>query len=223
MKRILVFAPHPDDEILGCGGMMFENIKAGNEVYVCIVTKGYPPIFNIERTELNRDDARRCHQFMGIRKTFFLDFPSTDLERVGRPELNGHILEIVKEVLPDEVYIPHYGDLQKDHQIVAEACMVALRPKYRLHHRCIYGYETMSETYWGAPNIQNEFLPNVFVDITNSLEDKMKALSFYSLQVNNFPDSRSLEAIEALAKYRGAQMHMCAAEAFMLIREIKTI
>ena len=221
MKRILVVAPHPDDEILGCGGMMINNIKNGNEVYVCIVTKGYPPLFNEERVNKNRQDTIRCHQAIGVKETFYLDFPSTRLETIERSEFNGKILEVVRKIVPDEVYIPHWGDMQKDHQLVAEACMVAVRPKYMPQVKRVYGYETMSETAWNAPSVQNEFIPNVFVDITDSLEEKKKALSFFTLQVSEFPDARSLEAIDALAKYRGALMNMRAAEAFVLIREIR--
>lgn len=221
MKRILVIAPHPDDEILGCGGTIIKNIAEGNEVYVCIVTKGCLPLFKPDRVEENRNDARNCHKHIGIKKTFFLDFPAAMLEKVERYELNGKILDVVKEVLPDEAYIPHWGDMQKDHQMVAEAAMVALRPKYHPQVKKIYGYETMSETAWNAPNVQNEFIPNVFVDITEFIEAKKNALSFFKLQISSFPDARSLEAIEALAKYRGALMDMKAAEAFMLIRELK--
>ena len=223
MKKILVFAPHPDDEILGCGGTMLQHIKAGNEVYVCIVTRGYPPLFKEENTFRNQSDALVCHKFMGVKKTIFLDFPSTRLETIERTKLNESILKVVREILPDEVYIPHYGDMQRDHFIVAEACMVAVRPKYSPKTPKVYGYETMSETAWNAPAAHNEFIPNVYVDITNSLEDKKKALSYYSLQVSDFPDARSVEAIEALAKYRGAQMHMHASEAFMLLRELVVI
>ncbi len=223
MKKILVIAPHPDDEILGCGGMMIENIKRGNEVYVCIVTKGFPPQFNVDRTKRNQADARECHRAIGVKGTFFLDFPSTMLETVPRSEFNGRILKLVRDLQPDEVYIPHYGDMQKDHQLVAEACMVAVRPKYTPPTRKVYAYETMSETAWNAPSIQNEFIPNVFVDISDSLQDKKKALGLYTLQVSEFPDARSLGAIEALARYRGAQMNMQAAEAFMLIRELKCL
>ena len=221
MKKILVIAPHPDDEILGCGGTMIKNIKAGNEVYVCIVTKGCPPLYKPERTTINQHDARACHLHIGVKKTFFLDFPAAMLEKVERYELNGKILDVIKEVQPTEVFIPHWGDMQKDHQIVMEAAMVALRPKYYPQVKKIYGYETMSETAWNAPNVQNEFIPNVYVDITETLEEKKKALSFFTLQVSEFPDARSLKAIDALAKYRGALMNMKAAESFMLIRELK--
>lgn len=96
-----------------------------------MVTRGYPPYFDIERINKNVEDAVACHQFIGIKKTFFLDFPAVQLESVNRFDLNGKVLDVVKEVMPDEVYIPHYGDMQKDHSVVADACMVALRPKYK--------------------------------------------------------------------------------------------
>lgn len=222
MKKVLVIAPHPDDEILGCGGTMIRNIKEGNEVYVCVVTKGYPPLFNAERTALNREDTIACHKAIGVTDTYYLDFPSTQLETIARSDFNGSILDVVRKIQPDEVYIPHWGDMQKDHQMVAEAAMVAVRPKYIPQVKRVYSYETMSETAWNAPNVQNEFIPNVFVDISDTLEDKKKALSYFKLQVSEFPDARSLEAIEALAKYRGAIANMKAAEAFMLIRELVT-
>lgn len=220
MSKVLVFAPHPDDEILGCGGTMIKHIDAGDEVYVCIVTKGCLPLFPLEATEKTRTEARDCHQYIGIKKTFFLDFPAVMLERVERYEVIGKILDVIKEVQPSEVFIPHWGDMQKDHQIVADACMVALRPKYEPKVKRIYSYETMSETAWNAPNVQNEFIPNVYVDITDYLEAKKKALGFFKTQLSPFPDARSLESVEALAKYRGALMHFEAAEAFMLIREL---
>lgn len=221
MSKVLVFAPHPDDEILGCGGTMIKHVEAGNEVYVCIVTKGCLPLFPPADTEVTRSEARSCHQHIGVKKTYFLDFPAVMIDKENRYEVNGKILDVVKEVNPDEVYIPHWGDMQRDHQIVADACMVALRPKYEPKVKRIYGYETMSETAWNAPNVQNEFIPNVFVDITHTLHKKIKALSYFKTQLSPFPDARSLESVEALAKYRGALMHVKAAEAFMLIREIK--
>lgn len=221
MKKVLVIAPHPDDEILGCGGTMIKHIKAGDEVFVCIATKGCLPLFSPESVEKVRSEAKKCHNLIGVKKTFFLDFPAAMMEKVERYEMNGKVLDVIRDVQPDIVFIPHWGDMQKDHQMVAEACMVALRPKYEPKVKAIYSYETMSETAWNAPNIQNEFIPNVFVDITETLEKKKDALKVFETQVSPSPDARSLESIEALAKYRGALMHVAAAEAFMLIREIK--
>jgi LmbE family N-acetylglucosaminyl deacetylase len=220
MSKVLVFAPHPDDEILGCGGTMIKHIEAGDEVYVCIATKGCMPLFSTESVNKTRSEALECHKSIGIKKTFFLDFPAAMMEKVERYEMNGKILDVIKEVQPDIVFIPHWGDMQKDHQMVADACMVALRPKYEPKVKSIFSYETMSETAWNAPNVQNEFIPNVFVDISDTLNKKIKALSVFKSQLSEFPDARSLEAVDALAKYRGALMHFKAAEAFMLIRQL---
>lgn len=221
MSNVLIIAPHPDDEILGCGGVMLRNIAEGNSVYVCIVTHAAPPIFPEGSSAPIQKAALKCHEWMGVKQTFFLNFPTVMLEKVDRYLLNDAILKIIKETKADEVYIPHYGDMQKDHQIVAEACMVAVRPKYSHGVKRVLGYETMSETAWNTPNIQNEFIPNVYVDISDYLDDKIKALGYYDSQMQPFPDARSFEAIKALAVYRGTLMHMKAAEAFMLIRELK--
>lgn len=99
--------------------------------------------------------------------------------------------------------------------------MVALRPKYEHIVKQIYAYETLSETGWNIPNVQNEFIPNVYVDISEYLPKKLKAISLFKTQLSPFPNPRSIEAIEALAKYRGSTVNVKAAEAFSLVREIK--
>lgn len=221
MKKILIVAPHPDDEILGCGGTMLKHIEACDEVYVCIVTHATPPIYKEGASAAIQESARKCHRWMGVKETIFLNFPTVMLETVDRYKINNAINTIVQDKEIDILYIPHYGDMQKDHQIVAEACMVAARPKYKHRVQKVYGYETMSETAWNTPNVQNEFIPNSFVDISEYLGKKKEALQFYDSQLSPFPDARSIESIEALAHYRGALMHMKAAEAFMILRELR--
>ncbi len=220
MKRILVIAPHADDEILGVGGTIAREVSDGNEVYICVVTHGEEPLFPSEIVEKLRKETIQAHTYLGVTKTYFLEYPAVMLENVERYKLNESIMNVVRDIKPDEVYIPHMGDMQKDHQIVNEAAMVAVRPKYEHKIRAVYAYETLSETEWNIPNTVNAFIPNVYRNITDFLEDKKKALEFFSTQVSAFPDPRSLEAVEALAKYRGSTVEVKAAEAFMLIREI---
>ena len=220
-KKILVIAPHNDDEILGCGGIMLKNKAEGNKVYVCIATHGTPPLFDPEGTKRNHQETLDCHKYIGVDNTIFLDFPAVFIDKTDRYKINDELLRVIKKIQPDEVYIPHYGDMQKDHQIVADACMVALRPKYNHNFTKIYCYETLSETGWNIPSVQNEFIPNCYTDISEFVDKKLEAMSYYESQLSDFPDARSLEAVKALARYRGAQMNMNAAEAFMLIREIK--
>lgn len=220
MKRILVFAPHADDEVLGAGGVIARNVAEGNEVFVCVVTHGEEPLFSAEQVKKLRAETIQAHEYLGVTKDFFLEYPAVMLEQVERCRLNDSILKVVQEVQPEEVYIPHIGDMQKDHQLVNEAVMVAVRPKYEHKVKAVYAYETLSETEWNIPNTTNAFIPTVYRDISAYLENKKKALSFFTTQVSEYPDPRSLKAVEALARYRGSTIKVEAAEAFVLIREI---
>ncbi len=219
--KVLVIAPHPDDEILGCGGTMAKLASQGHEVSVCIVTKGMPPLFDPAFIEQGRSECRKADALLGVKETFFLDLPAVMLETVPRHVFNQKLADAISRVQPEEVYIPHRGDMQIDHQMVVDAAMVALRPKYEHVVQRIYAYETLSETGWNLPNVQNEFIPTVYVDIRGQLEAKLHAMGIFQSQLGQFPAARSIGALEALARYRGATVGVPAAEAFMLIRQIR--
>ena len=110
--------------------------------------------------------------------------------------------------------------MQIDHKMIVDASMVALRPKYKHIVKRILAYETLSETGWDVPNTVNEFIPTVYNDISDFLEKKIEALNLFSTQIAEFPNARSIQAVRALAMYRGATVNIAAAEAFSLIREI---
>lgn len=219
--NILIIAPHPDDEIIGVGGTIAKKAAEGHDVYVCIITKGCEPLFHKDYVEQGRSECRKADAFLGVRETIFLDFPAVMLEKVPRYKLNNGILNLIQKIKPDDVYIPHRGDLQIDHKMVVDAAMVALRPKYEHKVKRIYTYETLSETGWDIPNTTNEFIPTVYENISKTLEKKIAAMNIFQSQLAAFPAARSIEAIEALAKYRGAIVSVNAAEAFSLIREVK--
>jgi len=219
--NVLVIAPHPDDEILGVGGTIAKRAMNGDKVYVCVVTKAGEPLFRNEVVEQGRSECREADRYLGVEETFFLDFPAVRLEEVPRYKLNEGLMQSVQKVKPDEVYIPHRGDMQLDHKMIVDAVMVALRPKYDHVVKRIYAYETLSETGWDIPNTTNEFIPTVYEDISDTLDKKLQAMNKFQSQLEAFPATRSLGAIEALAKFRGATVKVMAAEAFSLIREIK--
>lgn len=220
--NILVIAPHADDEILGCGATMAKYIRNKDNVYVCIVTSPVKPIFDRDRIlPIIRSEAANAHKTLGVKATCYCDVPAVMVEEIPRYELNKKLGKVLEEILPDIVYIPHFGDMQKDHQLIAEAMMVVLRPKGVHKVSKVYSYETLSETEWNAPHSRNAFLPNVYNDVTDFIEIKKRAMNCYKSQVSDFPNLRSLETIDALAKYRGATINVRAAEAFMLIREIQ--
>lgn len=216
-NKILVISPHPDDEVLGCGGTIAKYSDEGDEVYLCIVTKAYTPDWSMEFIENRPEEVKKANRILGIKKTYFLDFPTVKLDTIPQKDLNEAISKVINEIKPDIVYFPHKGDLNKDHRLVFESSLVATRP---LHHKIkrILSYECLSETEWGQ-SIE-AFNPNVYVDITKTLKTKIEAMKVYESEVKPHPHPRSLEMINILAKMRGGAVGLEAAESFILIREI---
>lgn len=224
MNNILIVAPHNDDEILGCGGVMARYISENKNVYVVIVTNGHlgaPQLFSKEGTDRVRDEAKQAHNFLGVKETIFLDFPAINLDVVPAYKLSIAISKILNEKKIDTLFIPHRGDIHKDHRITFEASLVAARPINECTVKRIYAYETLSETEWAAPFGDDMFIPTVFVDIKEFISHKLKAFSFFSTQIKKFPHSRSLEMLTILSNFRGATVGYENAEAFMLIRSIE--
>lgn len=220
LNKVLVVAPHPDDEVLGCGGTIAKHSADGDEVYVCVVTKGCSPLFSEELVSRGRRECREADKVLGVKETVMWEFPAAMVEDVPRHELNGSFIELFQSVKPDIVYIPHRGDMQLDHKLTADACMVALRPKYGHLVRQVYAYETLSETGWDIPNMVNEFIPTMYNDISGFIGKKLDAMGKFQSQLSEFPAARSLHAVRALAEYRGAMVGVRAAEAFSVIREV---
>ena len=215
--RILIFAPHNDDEVLGVGGTIAKYVKQGHEVYVCEVT-----------TLLNRPDivkgiresAIKSHDLLGVKETFFLDLPVVAIKETPTIEVNRKFEQIVQQIKPEVVYLPHKGDMHIDHEEVSKAAMVALRPINNPQLKKIYAYETLSETEWNIPSVDNAFIPNSYSDITDFIDLKLQAMSCFTTQIKEFPHPRSLEAIESLSKLRGSTVGVKNAESFMVIREV---
>jgi len=219
--RVLVIAPHPDDEVLGCGGTIVKHALGEDEVYLCIITRAYPPEWSEDEIKERKKEVLKVNEILGIKKTYFLDFPTVKLDTIPQKEMNDSIAQVVNEVQPTVVYIPHRGDVNKDHRLVFNATMVTIRPRPGSVIKKVLSYETLSETEWAAPCVGNVFIPNVYVDISETLEIKLKAMSAYKTELKEYPHPRSLEAISALAKMRGATIGVKAAEAFMLVRELQ--
>lgn len=219
--RVLVFAPHPDDEVLGCGGTIARYAAEGNEVYVCTVTKGVEPLFRKERVEKTRDEQQTAHKLLGVSRNVYLDFPAAMLEEAHRYELNAAVSNVVEDIRPEIVFIPHFGDMQKDHCLVSEAAMVAVRPRGDCSVKQVYSYETLSETEWSIPHVSNAFMPNCFVDISDYLDLKLQAIDCFASQIGQFPAARSKKSVEVLASFRGSTINKVAAEAFCALRIIR--
>ncbi len=214
--KIIVFAPHNDDEVLGAGGTIAKYSYMGHEVYICEVTSG--PDKRV--VKMIQKEALNAHKLLGVKETFFLDLPVVGLADIPVKELNKAFFDVVKKTKPDIAYIPHKGDIHTDHRFTVEGAMVALRPINNPQLKEIYAYETLSETEWNIPTHDNAFIPNVWCDITDFIELKKQAMSCYETQIQEPPHPRSNEIIETLARLRGSNICVPYAESFMLVRKI---
>jgi LmbE family N-acetylglucosaminyl deacetylase len=185
-NNILIVAPHADDEILGCGGIISKYAGNGDDVYIVIVTNaniGAPDLFSADDINKVRNEALKAHQLLKVTKTFFLDFPAPRLETHPSYEISDAITKIIYENNIHSMFIPHKGDIHRDHTVVYYSCLVAARPINNCPVKTILSYETLSETEWSSPTAGDVFMPNVFIDITQFLPDKLKAMSCLSSQI----------------------------------------
>lgn len=220
-KNILILAPHPDDEVLGCGGLIKKNSEMGHHVYVLVATRGSAKRYSEERVNNVRKEALAAHALLGVTETFFLDFPAPDLDLVSKADLSSEIAKILKKLEIEELFLPHRGDIHHDHQAIFNAGLVAARPTGGNTVKKVYTYETLSETEWAAPFASDTFIPTYFVDVEAQFEYKLQAMEQFKSQLRPFPNSRSLEAIRALSKFRGCTVGFNRAEAFMVVRVIE--
>lgn len=215
-KKLVVIAPHPDDETLGCGGTMARFAAEGTEVSVLVVSGHLPPLYEDAAFETTHREAQAAFEIMGVARSTFLRMPATLVRDVPVAELNGKINGFIREIAPEMVLLP-FPDRHIDHRIIFDACVVACRPVHAAAPKVVLAYETLSETHWNVPGIEPAFVPEFFVDITEYIARKNAALACYASQVDNSP-SRSVEASAALAKFRGSQNGCGHAEAFKVVR-----
>ena len=222
--KILVLAPHADDETLGMGGTIFLKREQGHKVFVAILTGhggGKHPIWSPEHWEKVRAEARQAATILNISKLIFKELPSACLDNLPNWQINEVVSNLIQEIEPEELYIPFSYDLHKDHNAISYAARVAARP-YLDNSRFIkriLAYEILSETHLNYSNINESFEPNVFVNISKTLEKKLEAMKKYKSQLQQKSKPRSLESIKALATLRGSHIGCSAAEAFLLLGE----
>lgn len=222
-NRVLVIAPHADDEVLGCGATIARHVDDGDCVKIAIMTNasvGAPEIFSADAVECVRSEALDAHGVLGVDDTVFLDFPAPALNAYPEYRVSLALSSIIREFLPTHLYLPHPGDLHQDHKAIYRAGLVAARPQGDHKVNNIYCYETLSETEWAPMQGGNAFIPNHFVDVSRYFDRKLQAMALFKSQLQGFPHSRSLEALTALASFRGATVGVHRAEAFEVERQV---
>jgi LmbE family N-acetylglucosaminyl deacetylase len=222
--RILVVAAHPDDEVLGCGATLCRRSKEGAQVHIAILGEGATsrgkrsdPGAKRQVAKL-RKDARTAARRMGARGVRLYGLPDNRFDTVAMLDIVKIVEGEIEKVRPDVIFTHHGGDLNIDHTLVFRAVLTATRPGCGLHVPEVYSFEVPSATEWAFEKLGSSFCPNVFVDVTDTIEGKVQALLAYETETRSFPHPRSPETLRNLAAVRGSGAGMSAAEAFMLIR-----
>ena len=208
--NILVIAPHPDDEVLGMGGTI-KKLSKKNKIILCVVSEGATAQYKDKKMiKVRRDSCKKTAKILGISQTIFLDYPDMRLN-LSHLDINKKLEEIVEKYRPEIVYTAPKNDLNLDHQMVFNSTLVACRPKSGVKQ--ILCYEIQGNT-------KVPFAPNVFENIEKEFPYKIKGFKMYESEIEEFPNPRSITAIENLAIQRGIESGTKKAEAFELIRSI---
>ena len=221
-KSVLVIAPHPDDESLGCGGTLLRHQCDGDEIHWLIITgMSSSQGFSSEKISVRQAEISEVGRLYGFTSTTELGFTPAQLDILPMGEIISSLSKVVNEIRPDTVYTAYRNDAHTDHQVVFDAVMAATKSFRYPFVREVLAYETISETDFGYKPEDGGFKPNIFVDIATHLPKKLEILDVFESEMGDFPFPRSREAVTALAKVRGVQCGALAAEAFMLIKGIR--
>ena len=224
--KVLVISPHADDETIGMGGTIAKHARGGAEVVVAVMTghgqEVEHPIWPRSNRDRIRAELRHACELLGVCEIVFEEIPAVTVADQPVWKLNSLTRAIIERVAPEILYVPFPFDLHKDHRELFHSFAVHWRPHLPLGHgiKEVYTYEVSSETHLNMPYVEQTFVPNRWVDITDFVDLKMKALACYESQVQPHPSARSLEAIKALAVWRGSSIGVEAAEAFVTVRQL---
>lgn len=222
MSIILVVAPHPDDESLGCGGTLLRHVDEGDSVHWLIVTTMTPSQgFSAERIatrNMEIDMVASTYRFAGVHRS---GFPTTRLDTFPMGDIVVAVGKIFQDIRPDTVFLPYRNDAHSDHAAVFDATVSCCKSFRYPSVKRVYAYETLSETEFGLRPDDPGFRPNLFIDIGDQLERKLQILNLYAGEMGVFPFPRSEECVRALAALRGSNAGLRAAEAFMVLKEVR--
>jgi len=220
MKKILIIAAHPDDEILGAGGAILKHIKRRDNVSFLILGDGETSRDKGADIEKRRRQAERLAAVLGVKNLFIDILPDNKFDSLPLLEIVKKIERVINDVRPQVVYTHCPTDLNIDHRITFEAVLAACRPKPGFCVRKILAFEVLSSTEWQIKDAAHSFCPTEYIDISDVIEIKLNILQIYKDELLPYPNSRSLEGVRILAQYRGMEVGYKYAEAFQLIRNL---
>jgi LmbE family N-acetylglucosaminyl deacetylase len=225
--KALVVAAHPDDEVLGCGATVARLGQEGHEVHIAIIGEGITSRHadrgqaDAGQLALLHRNARAAADKIGASEVTLYKLPDNRLDTVALLDVVKLVEELVNKLNPEVIYTHHPGDLNVDHGVVHRAVLTATRPFPGQPVREIYVFEVPSSTEWAFQRFEPSFRPNVFVDVTGTLEAKIAAMECYESEARPFPHPRSPDALRAIATRWGSVAGCHAAEAFELVRSVR--
>lgn len=224
--KVLVVAPHADDETIGMGATIAKYARSEAGVVVAVMTghgeERPHPIWPRSSWDQVRGELRAACAILGVEEIIFEEIPAVEVAMQPLWKLNQITRSVIERVMPDVLYVPFPFDLHKDHRELFHSFSVHWRPYLPLGHgiREVYTYEVPSETHLNFAYVEQGFLPNRWVDVSDFIDLKMEALACFESQLQPHPAARSLEALKALAVWRGSQIGVHAAEAFVTVRQL---
>ena len=222
-ESILIVVAHPDDEVLGCGGAIAKHCKNGDDVSILFLSDGVgsrdESNFD-EKVLLRQKDAKMACSELGVENLRFESFPDNRLDHTPVLDIVKIIENEISKYKPSLIYTHHSGDVNIDNRCVHNAVVTACRPQPGFSEKKLLFFETLSSTEWMPSRSMKTFIPNFFIDISEYLTIKQKAMSLYESELRVFPHPRSIKSIEHLASWRGSMIGVNAAEAFEVGRII---
>lgn len=219
-KRIMVIAPHADDETIGCGGSLLRWKDEGAEIDLVLVTE---PTDNSQYLEAYLSARRKAidtvSQTLNVTKLFEGGFPTCALDSLPFNDVMDWMSEIMHERHPSLVLLPFRFDAHSDHRVVFDAGIACTKSFRYPSIEKVLCYETISETDQNYRPDSSAFRPNYFVNISDYIDKKVELVEAYASELGHHPFPRSFESIRALAKVRGAASNFNSAEAFMIVKE----
>jgi LmbE family N-acetylglucosaminyl deacetylase len=222
----MVVAAHPDDEIIGVGGTIRKHTQNGDTVFVLVVSEGKSSRcstyeeFDLQVLDDYLPETEAARKTLGVNEYKLLTLPDNRLDHLDLLDIIKAIQVELDAFAPEIVYTHFYGDLNIDHQLVSRAVITAARSLPGVPTREILLFETLSSTEQSLA-LGNAFVPNLFVDISAQLPQKLLAMQCYASELNPAPHPRSLENIEKNAQVWGAKCGVFAAEAFVAARILR--
>jgi LmbE family N-acetylglucosaminyl deacetylase len=180
-----------------------------------------PRYYVPERLDEVKLETHAAARILGVTDLHVGNLPDQRLETLPLSDVVKQIELLISDFEPDLVYTHFAGDINRDHRVLTEALLVAVRPYAAPSVREILMFETPSSTEWSSPSLTPSFQPNVFVDITPFLADKIAAFNCYSAEGRPYPHPRSPQALVDRAHYWGSLVNRECAEPFMLVRSTR--